>query len=141
MQICRSGFYAWIKRRKSLRHKERERLIPKVKEIDQKTRGSYRAQPISAELEAQGESCGRAKAGTLMRLAAVTAKQEKKFKATTDSKHSLAVAPVLLERKFALSEPDRMYCSDITCIWTKEGWLYLSVVIDLFSLLLHSNGF
>jgi len=133
MQVCRSGFYSWKKRRKSLRQQERDRLIPKVKEIHQKTRGSYGARRISAELEAQGESCGRGKAGTLMRLAAVTAKQKKKFKATTDSKHKLAVAPNLLERKFAIPEPDRVYCSDITYIWTKEGWLYLAVVIDLFS--------
>ncbi len=68
-----------------------------------------------------------------MRLATITAKQKKKFKATTDSKHGLAVAPNLLDREFAAMEPDRVYCSDITYIWTKEGWLYLAVIIDLYS--------
>lgn len=133
MQVSRSGFYSWKRRSRSLRQQERERLIPKVREIHQKTRGSYGARRISAELEAQGESCGRAKAGTLMRLAAVTVKHKKKFKATTDSKHNLAVAPNLLKREFSVTEPNRVYCSDITYVWTKEGWLYLAVVIDLFS--------
>lgn len=133
MQVSRSGFYSWKNRRISLRQQERDRLVPKVKEIHKQTRGSYGARRISSELEAQGESCGRTKAATLMRLAQVTAKQKKKFKATTDSKHNLAVAPNLLERNFTALAPDKVYCSDITYVWTKEGWLYLAVIIDLFS--------
>lgn len=116
-----------------MRQQERDRLIPQVREIHQQTSGSYGARRISVELEEQGESCGRSKAGTLMRLAQVTAKQRKKFKATTDSKHKMPVAPNLLKREFAVTEPDRAYCSDITYVWTKEGWLYLAVVLDLFS--------
>ena len=68
-----------------------------------------------------------------MKLAGVKAKQRKKFKATTDSKHNFPVAPNLLVRNFEESDPDRVYCVDITCSWTKEGWLYLAVVLDLFS--------
>ncbi|VEN73288.1 conserved hypothetical protein [Candidatus Desulfarcum epimagneticum] len=114
-------------------HRERERLIPKVKEIHRLSRASYGTRRISKELEAQGESCGRAKAGTLMKLAGVEVKQRRKFKATTNSKHNLPVAPNLLARKFSSPEPDRVYCSDITYIWTNEGWLYLAVVLDLYS--------
>lgn len=133
MRVSRSGFYSWKTREKSLRQQERERIIPKVKEIHRQTKASYGARRLSAELEAQGESCGRSKAGTLMKLAGVAAKQKKKFKATTDSTHNLSVAPNLLERNFQVPEPDRVYCSDITYIWTNEGWLYLAVVLDLFS--------
>jgi len=133
MQVSRSGFYSWKKRKKSFRQQERDRLIPRVREIHIQTRGSYGARRISAELEEQGESCGRSKAGTLMKLAQVTAKQRKKFKATTDSKHTMPVAPNLLKREFAVTAPDRVYCSDITYVWTKEGWLYLAIVLDLFS--------
>ncbi len=68
-----------------------------------------------------------------MNLAGVAAKQKKKFKVTTDSKHNLPVAPNLLDRQFKVKEPDQFYVSDITYIWTQEGWLYLAVVIDLFS--------
>ncbi len=131
--MSRSGFYSWKNRAKSPREQERERLIPKVKTIHRQTRKSYGARRISDELEAQGESCGRAKAGTLMKLAGVEAKQRKKFKATTDSKHNLPVAPNLLDRNFNVSEPDCVYCADITYIWTAEGWLYLAIVLDLFS--------
>lgn len=70
-----------------------------------------------------------------MKLAGVETKQQqkKKFKVTTDSKHNLQVSPNLLGRDFEASEPDRIYYSDITYIWTAEGWLYLAIVIDLFS--------
>ena len=68
-----------------------------------------------------------------MKLAGVAAKQKRKFKATTDSKHNLPVAPNLLNRHFEVKEPDHVYVSDITYIWTHEGWLYLAVIIDLFS--------
>ncbi|MDD2468899.1 MAG: IS3 family transposase [Desulfobulbus sp.] len=75
--------------------------------------------------------CGRVKAKTLMKLARVSAKQ--KFKVTTDSKHNLPVAPNLLNREFEVAEPDQVYVSDIAYIWTSEGWLYLAIVLDLFS--------
>jgi transposase InsO family protein len=68
-----------------------------------------------------------------MRLAGVSAKQKKKFKVTTDSKHNLPVAPNLLNREFEVAEPDQVYVSDITYISTNEGWLYLAIVLDLFS--------
>jgi putative transposase len=133
MRVSRSGFYFWRTKDKSFRQKERDRLLPKVKAIHRQTKESYGARRISEELEAQGESCGRAKAGTLMKLAGICAKQRKKFKATTDSKHNLPVAPNLLNRNFEASVPDIVYCSDITYIWTNEGWLYLAVILDLFS--------
>lgn len=68
-----------------------------------------------------------------MKMAGVAAKQKKKFKATTDSKHNLPVAPNLLNRQFEVEKPDKVYVSDITYIWTNDGWLYLAVVLDLFS--------
>ncbi len=67
-----------------------------------------------------------------MNLADVTARQPRKFKATTDSKHNLPVAPNLLDREFAVAEPDRVWVADITYLWTSEGWLYLAIVLDLF---------
>jgi hypothetical protein len=74
------------------------------------------SRPISEELTGKGESCGRAKTATLMQLADVAAKQEKNLKATTDSKHTLPVAPNILGRNFIVSPPDAAYCSDITYI-------------------------
>ena len=133
MRVSRSGYYYWKTKKKSTRQQERERIIPMIKEIHRQVKASYGARRMSAELKSQGESCGRTKAATLMKIAGVAAKQKKKFKVTTDSRHNLPVAPNLLERNFEVSEPDRVYCSDITYIWTNEGWLYLAVVLDLFS--------
>jgi len=133
MQISRSGYYAWRKRGKSSRQRENERLISVVRLAHKKSKGTYGARRMAEEIEAHGSSCGRFRAGTLMKLAGVAAKQKKKFKATTDSKHNLPVAPNLLNRRFKVKEPDRVYVSDITYIWTREGWLYLAVILDLFS--------
>jgi putative transposase len=133
MQISRSGYYAWRKRGKSSRQRKNEILIPIVQVAHKKSRGTYGARRIAEEIKANGSPCGRYKAGTLMTLAGVAAKQKKKFKVTTDSKHNLPVAPNLLNRQFEVNEADKVYVSDITYIWTQEGWLYLAVVIDLFS--------
>ena len=104
-----------------------------MKSIHRQTRETYGARRISEELIAQGESCGRTKAATLMELAGVSVKRRKKFKATTDSKHKLPVAPNLLNRQFRVNEPDCVYCGYITYVWTSKGWLYLAVVLDLYS--------
>lgn len=133
MQVSRSGFYSWEKRDKSARDQERERLIPRVKEIHKTSRETYGSRRIAKELEATGTRCGKHKAGTLMKLAGVEAKHRKKFKATTNSKHSLPVAPNLLQRQFTVPRQDLAWVGDITYIWTTEGWLYLAIVIDLFS--------
>lgn len=134
MQVSRSGYYSWKKRGKSSRDQERERLIPKVKEIHKASRGAYGSRRVAKELEsATGTRCGKHKAGTLMKLAGVEAKQRKKFKATTNSKHNLPVAPNILVRRFTVTKPDFVWVGDITYVWTSEGWLYLAVVIDLYS--------
>jgi putative transposase len=133
MQVSRSGYYAWRKRGKSLKQRENEQLVPIVKAAHKKSKGTYGARRIAEEVEAHGSSCGRTRAGILMKLADVAAEQKKKFKATTDSKHNFPVAPNLLNRQFEVKEPDSVYVSDITYIWTREGWLYLAVVLDLFS--------
>jgi transposase InsO family protein len=133
MQVSRSGYYSWVKRDASTRQRERARLIPLVREIHRQSKGTYGARRMAEELESQGETCGRSKARTLMSLAGVSARQRKKYKATTDSKHNFPVAPNLLDRQFVAKDPNRVWCSDITYIWTHEGWLYLTVIIDLFS--------
>lgn len=132
-QVSRPGYYSWCKRGKSARQEEYERLIPVVLDAHRSSRGTYGARRISEEIEDVGVRCGRSKAKTLMKLAGVEARQKKKFKVTTDSKHNWPVAPNLLNREFQAEAPDRVYVSDITYIWTQEGWLYLAIVLDLFS--------
>ncbi len=133
LQVSRTGYYSWRTREKSLRQKEYDHLIPVVRQAHKISKATYGARRISEEVEAHGISCGRIKAKALMKLAGVSAKQKRKFKVTTDSKHNLPVAPNLLNREFNVVEPDQVYVSDITYIWTNEGWLYLAIVLDLFS--------
>lgn len=126
MQVSRTGYYSWRRRGKSVRQKEYEKLIPVVQEAHRISKGTCGARRISKEIEAHGTTCGRSKARTLMKLAGAFAKQKRKFKVTTDSKHNLPVAPNLLNREFKVEEPDRVYVSDITYVWTKKAgciWL------------------
>lgn len=133
IQVSRSGYYQWKRRGPSAREQERAQLIPRVRSIHQKSKATYGSRRVAKELVGSGVRCGKHKAGTLMKLAGVAAKQRRKFKSTTDSKHQLPVAPNLLNRKFCVTTPNCVWVGDITYIWTSEGWLYLAVVIDLYS--------
>jgi len=133
MQVSRSGYYHWKRRGPSAREQERAQLIPRVRGLHQESKATYGSRRMAQELKALGFRCGKYKAGTLMKLAGVAAKQRKRFKATTDSNHQLPVAPNLLNRRFSVTTPNCVWVGDITSIWTSEGWLYLAVVIDLYS--------
>jgi len=133
MCVSRSGYYSWQNRSLSARDRERKQLIPRVKAIHKRSRSTYGKRRIAEKLQSEGFPCGKHKAGTLMKLAGVQAKHNKKFKATTDSKHNLPVSPNLLKREFTVLQPNMVWVGDITYIWTEEGWLYLAVVIDLYS--------
>ncbi|MFQ5543821.1 MAG: IS3 family transposase [Nitrospiria bacterium] len=114
MRVSQSGYYSWRKREKSPRQIENENLIPIVKRASEESRGTYGTRRISEEIEANGTPCGRYRAQTLMNLAGVSVRRRKKFKVTTDSKHSLPIAPNLLDRNFKVATPDRVWVSDIT---------------------------
>jgi len=108
-------------------------LLSEVRQIHGETRGAYGSRRTSERLRSQGHDVGRYRARSLMKKAGVSVKHRKKFRITTDSKHNLPVAPNLLDRNFQVDRPDTVWCSDITYLWTMEGWLYLAVVIDLYS--------
>jgi putative transposase len=104
-----------------------------VREIHRDSGSSYGARRISKELRGPGFRSGRVRTRTLMELAGVTARGGRKFRVTTNSKHNLPVAENLLNRQFKVTQPDRVWGSDITYVWTRQGWIYLAVVLDLFS--------
>lgn len=104
-----------------------------ARKIAESSRYFYSSRRIQKALNALGYPVGRRKTRTLMREAGVQAKRRKKYTVTTNSSHKQPVFENKLDRKFVVSQPDRAYASDITYIWTQEGWLYLAVVIDLFS--------
>ena len=133
MQVSRSGYYSWQNRGESKRQMENEKLIPIVLQAHSFSKGTYGTRRMSSEIKAHGSCCGRYRARTLMSMAGVKARQKRKFKVTTDSNHKLPVASNLLQRQFSTIKPNQVWVGDITYIWTSEGWLYLAVVLDLFS--------
>lgn len=133
LEVSVSGYYAWHKRSPSQHSREDARLAEQVRSAFQANRGVYGSPRVHAELQAQGISCGRKRVARLMRQQGLTARKACHRTITTHSDPSASVAPNLLERDFHADEPDTKWVADTTYIWTAEGWLYLAVVLDLFS--------
>jgi putative transposase len=133
LEVSRPGFYAWCKRPESKRAGASRALRVRIKAVHQKSRGTYGSPRVHATLVSEGTHVGRARVAKLMQAEGLCARRKKRFVRTTDSKHNLPVAGNVLDRQFSPTEPDKVWATDITYIWTKEGWLYLAVIIDLFS--------
>lgn len=131
--VSSSRFYLWLSAPKSRRKIEDEKLTAKIVDIFQRSRKIYGSPRIHAALNKSGEKCGRNRVIKLMKQEKICSRVKRKFKVTTDSKHELPVASNVLERQFTRTKANDAWVQDITYIPTKEGWLYLAVVIDLFS--------
>jgi transposase InsO family protein len=133
--ISRSGFYYWIKNRHKdcLREQARQVLDGKVKEAFDNSKGRDGARRIQAELADNGDHHDVKTIASSMKRQSLLAKAARKFKCTTDSNHRLPVAPNLLEQDFTATAPNQKWAGDITYLATSEGWLYLAVIIDLYS--------
>lgn len=129
--MSRSGFYAWRSRPESQRSKRQAALASEIASIhsdpDMKSYGSPR---VHQELLARGFAVSENTVARLMRACGFRASSSRKFRVTTDSRHSLPVAENVLNRHFQQDQPDRVWLADITSIWTREGWLYLACVLD-----------
>ena len=135
LKVSRSGFYAWLKRPKSERKRESAMILEVIRTVrkEQPKKQVYGSPRMAIELNEMGLSCGKNRVARIMQKNDIRAKTKKKFKQTTDSQHKYPIAPNLLARKFKVNAPDKVYVTDITYIWTSEGWMYLAVVLDLFS--------
>lgn len=131
--VSHSGYYDWRDRRPSSRSQENKKLAEKIKEIFGKEKRRSGAKRIAELLRAQGSGVGRHRVARIMRSNGWRARAAKKYKATTNSNHSLPVAPNLLQQNFTALKQDEKWVSDITYVWTEEGWLYLAAVMDLYS--------
>jgi putative transposase len=131
--VSRSGYYAWCTREPSAAEVRRAELTEQVKEIHAEVKGRYGSPRVHAELVARGTNCCVNTVARVMREAGIAAKTKRKFRQTTDSNHTLPVAPNVLDRQFDPDEPNASWVADVTYIPTREGWLYLAVVEDLFS--------
>lgn len=133
LEVSRSGYYAWLARGESRRSQEDRRLLLLICEEHERSRGTYGAPRIHAALKRRGETCGLHRVERLMREAGIRSKVRRKFRKTTDSDHAHAIAPNLLAQDFEVFGPNQVWVSDITYIWTDEGWLYLATTMDLYS--------
>jgi putative transposase len=133
LQVSRSGYYESLNRPPSVHSIEDDKLRSKIKSAFKTGRKNYGTRRIKNELKKHKTRTSRRRIGRLMKEEDLQVQTKKKFKVTTDSKHDKPIAPNLLEREFTVNIPDTVYVSDITYIPTREGWLYLAVVIDLFS--------
>ena len=133
LRVSPSGFYAWSGHSPSGRNVEDARLIDKIKGIYDASGGVYGVRRVHRQLLADGESCSLNRVARLMRKCDIKARRKRKYRVTTDSKHNFPVAENLLDRQFISAGPNEVWVSDITYIWTLEGWLYLAAVIDLHS--------
>jgi transposase InsO family protein len=133
LKVSRGGYYAWLKRPLSKRAKENIILRERIQQIHDRYYGRYGSPRITEQLHDEGITVSRVKVARLMRQIGISAVGKKKFKVTTDSNHGYSIAPNLLNRNFSASEPGKVWVSDLTYISTREGWLYLTVIIDLFN--------
>jgi len=133
LSVSSSGFYGWLNRPLSNRAQQNAILSAEIKALFDKEYKRAGAKRIAKRLRQQGIRAGRHRVARIMRLNGWHAKAAKKFKATTNSNHKLPVAPNLLQQNFSAGRPNEKWVSDITYVWTEEGWLYLAVVMDLYS--------
>lgn len=133
LQVSRSGYYAWRTRPESRRSRENRRLLVHIRTVHQQSHRTYGSPRITDELHGRGIRCNVKRVARLMRCEGIRPKTAKKFRVTTDSRHDYPVAPNLVNREFIAPRPNQIWLSDITYVWTDEGWLYLAAVLDLHS--------
>jgi putative transposase len=134
LSVSPSGFYAWRSRPESPRKIANRELLVDIRRIHAQHRERYGAPRIHAELRAEGHAVSRKRVARVMRQHGIRARASRRFRVcTTDSKHSLPVAENLLDQNFVADRPDQVWLADITYIPTSEGWLYLAVILDLFT--------
>lgn len=133
LEVSESGYYAWRKRAPSKRKRADEELGKRIEDAYQNNRRVYGSPRLHAELKEQGMRCGRKRVARLMRERGINAKPKRRKLKTTDSNHSNPVAPNLLNRDFTADAPNTKWVADITGIETREGWLYLAAIVDIYS--------
>ena len=134
LEASRSGYYAWARRPPSPSARRRDRLVAAIREAHGQSRGTYGSPRVYRALKARGVPCSENTVAELMRAQGVRAKARRPFAVpTTDSRHDRPVAKNVLNREFYPDRPDAIWTADITYVPTAEGWLYLAVVLDLFS--------
>ena len=133
LAVSAAGYYAWRTRPESDRSVYTRTLLSAIRVIHRESRETYGSPSIWDALIKRGHGVGENRIAQLMRAEGIRAKTVKKWRATTQSSHRMPVAANVLDRQFSITRPNRVWAGDITYVWTAEGWLYLAVVLDLYS--------
>ena len=133
MNVSRSGYYNWLQAKPSMRYHQNTALLVEIRDMFESSHQTYGAPRVTATLNEDREvAISIPRVARMMRASGLAARKPKKFKVTTDSKHNYPIAPNLLERNFEVEQPGQVWVSDITYIRTRQGWLYLTVIMDLY---------
>tara|TARA_R110002049_G_scaffold1498_2_gene11630 strand:+ start:7946 stop:8374 length:429 start_codon:yes stop_codon:yes gene_type:complete len=133
LKVSKSGYYHWLQSGPSKLWVENQKISSLIKTIFEKSFQSYGSPRIKSELETLGYKVSKPRVARIMRANYLFAKRKRKFKTTTDSNHNYPIAPNLLNQCFDVNRENHVWVSDITYIQTKQGWLYLTGIIDLFN--------
>ena len=133
LTVSSSGYYAWRTRPVSAREMANRHLVEKIKVVHTESHETYGSPRIYRELKDDGLACSENRVARLMRRHGIRAKQTKRYKSTTKRNQARPVAPNVLKRDFVADRPDRKWLADLTYIPTREGWLYLAAILDLYS--------
>jgi putative transposase len=131
--VSKAGYYAWRERDQSARSKRDRTIEAEIRAIHKKSKGRYGSPRVHAELQMRNFQISRKRVARLMKRAELRGKKRRRFQVTTNSRHSYPIVSNVLNRQFKQSEPNIAWVADITYFSTKEGWLYLAIVLDLFS--------
>jgi transposase InsO family protein len=134
LQVSRSGFYAWQRREPSARTQANQHLLARMRVLHQQTREAYGARKMWQLLNREGLACGRHRVARLRRLAGIVALRRRRYVRTVQARHQDSVAiPNRLNQQFAVPGKNRVWAADFTFVPTRTGWLYVAVVLDLYS--------
>ncbi|MFI5297400.1 MAG: IS3 family transposase [Polyangiales bacterium] len=133
LDVSCSGYYAWKVRPEAARVRDDARLLVEIKAAQQTGKGTYGSPRVLRELRAKGRRVGKKRIERLMRDNDLAPRRKRRFRKTTDSNHSDPIAPNVLNRDFDVELPNVAWVTDVTYVWTLQGWLYLAAILDLFS--------
>lgn len=133
LRIGRTSYHSWLHRIPSRREHENHMLLEEIKRVHEENHKTYGSPRITDSLKDKGYTCSRPRVARLMRKHSIRAKTKRKFKITTNSKHKYPLSPDLVNQDFSATAPNELWTSDITYIRTRAGWLYLTVILDVFN--------
>jgi len=140
LKVSRTSYHNWLHSVPSKRKQENQMLLEEIKKVHKDSHMTYGSPRIISELKDKGYRCSRPRIAPLMRKHDIRAKTKRKFKITTNSKHNYPISRDLVNQNFSAMAPNQLWTSDITYIRTREGWLYLTVILDVFNRPLFLNS-